>query len=79
MVHPALFVQRGDRLRARHLAARGVHRGERHVRIDDAQCRLDHIAAVVNFGDDAVGLVRRVSGDRFPGISVLQDARRNVV
>ena len=64
VTHLALLVQRCDGLGARDLAARRVHRAKRHVRIDHAQGRLVHIAAIVDFGDDAVGVVRAVRGDR---------------
>ena len=67
MMHPALLVKRGDRLGARHLAVRGMHRGKRHVRVGHAQHRLDHLAAIVDLRDDAVGVVRAVSADRGPG------------
>src|SRR5665213_1457099 len=64
MMHPALLVERGDRLGPGDLAARGMHRGERHVRIDHAQRRLYHLAAIVHLGDDSVGVARAVGGDR---------------
>ena len=64
MVHPALFVEGGDRFGARDLAVRGMHRGERHIRIGHAQHRLDHLAAIVHFRDDAVGMMRAAGDDR---------------
>jgi hypothetical protein len=45
-----------------HLAARGADRGKRYVWVDHAEYRPDHVAAVVDLGDDAVGAVRRVGG-----------------
>src|SRR5690242_3256650 len=51
VMHPALLVKRRDRLGARYLAVRGLQGGERHIRIDGAQHRLDHLAAIVHFGD----------------------------
>ena len=46
-------------LGADHLAARGVHRGKRDIAVDHAQCVLDHLAAVVDLGDDASALCSR--------------------
>jgi hypothetical protein len=50
-----------------HLAARDADRGKRHLRVDHAERRPDHVAAAVDLGDDAVGAVRRVGGDRQAG------------
>ncbi len=60
----SLFVERGDRLGAGDLAARRVHRGEGQIRIDHPQGRLDHFTAVVDLGDDPVGAVCAISGNR---------------
>ena len=53
----ALLIERGDRLGADHLAARGVHRGKRDIAVDHAQCVLDHLAAVVDLGDNSISPV----------------------
>ena len=45
-------------------AARGVHGGIRDIRINHSQSGLDHVAAVIDFGDDAVGLVLAIERNR---------------
>jgi hypothetical protein len=67
VVNPVLLIERSSRFGANDLAARRVHRGERDVGIDHTQSRLDHVAAVVDFGDDAVGLMRPIRGNRSLG------------
>ena len=67
VVNPVLLIERSGGLGAHDLAARRVHRGERDVGIDHAQSRLDHVAAVVDFGDDPVGLMRSICGNRALG------------
>ena len=64
MAHPPLLVQRRDRLGARGLAARRPHRAERYTGIDHAQGGLDHLAAVVDLGDNPVGGVGSIGRDR---------------
>jgi hypothetical protein len=46
-----------------HLATRGADRGKRHVGVDHAKRRPDHVAAIVDLRDDTVGAVRRIGGD----------------
>ena len=55
VMHPALLVECCHRLGSSELAAGGAHRREGHVRIDHAQRRLDHLAAVVHLSDNPVG------------------------
>ena len=66
MKHPTrlLLVECRDRLGSDDLAARGVHGGIRDIRIDHPQCGLDHVAAVVDLGDDAIGLVLAIERNR---------------
>ncbi len=63
MVDPALFIERGDRFGACDFPAARPNRRDRDVVVDDADRRLDHRAAVVALGDDAVGPMRPVGGD----------------
>ena len=63
LVHTPLLVECGDRLRPHHLAARRADGGERDIRIDHAKGRLDHLAAVVDLGDDAIGLMLAIEPD----------------
>ena len=51
----ALLVERRHRFGPHHLAARGADRGKRHVWVDHAKRRPDHVAAVVDLGHNAVG------------------------
>src|SRR6201987_1781231 len=52
-----LLAERRHRFGPHHLAARGADRGKRHVWVDHAERRPNHVAAVVDLGDDAVGAV----------------------
>jgi hypothetical protein len=63
MMHAPLFVEGADGLGARYLAARGADRRTGDVRIYDADRVLDHVAALVDFGDDSVGTVSPVCRD----------------
>jgi hypothetical protein len=54
MTDAALFIKGADRLRPCRRAARSPHRTEWQVRIDHAQGVLDHIAAIIHFGNDAI-------------------------
>jgi len=64
VANAALFVERCYRLGADHLAARRAHFRERDIEIDHAQRVLDHLAAVVDLGDDAIGVVLAIQRDR---------------
>ena len=55
MLDAALGVKRRDRLGAQKLAARRMHGLERHRRIDLPQHRANHVAALVDLGDQRVG------------------------
>ena len=57
--HPPrlLLIECCDWLGADDLAARGVDGGIRDIRIDHAQCGLDHAAPIVYLGDNAVGFM----------------------
>ena len=68
MMDAPLFVERRDRFGSRQLAARCPYRGERDIAVDHPECRLYHIAALVDFADDAVGTVRPIGvyGDLGP-------------
>jgi hypothetical protein len=59
-----LLVERRNRFCASNLAAARRHGAVGDVLIDGADRRLDHLAAVVGLGDDAVGvqLVIKVDG-----------------
>ena len=57
-MNPALLVKRRNRLRAQHLAARSVDGLVRNRGIEHSQRRFDHLAAIVDLGDDAVGAMR---------------------
>ena len=59
----ALRVERGDRLGAQELAARGVHLLHRQIGIDALEDLDDQIAALVGLHDDAVGPIVVVGGD----------------
>src|SRR5205807_2372588 len=54
----------GDGFRSDDFPARGVHGGIRDIRINHSQSGLDHVAAVIDFGDDAVGLVLAIERNR---------------
>ena len=56
MAHASRFIQRGDRLGARRLAAAGVDQLDRQCDIGRAQHAGDHLPALVGFGHHAVGL-----------------------
>ena len=58
VAHAALPVEGRDRLGAGVLAARRDDRRHRHARVDEAQHRRDHVAALVDLGDEGVGLKR---------------------
>ena len=64
MADPALLVERRHRLGAQPLAARRPHLRHRHVGIDLADHALDHVAALVDLGDQRVGLERAKERDR---------------
>lgn len=55
VTHPTLFVKGADRFGTRDLTARGPDGSKRYSGIDHAQGSFDHLAAIVGFGDDAVG------------------------
>src|SRR6516162_1244061 len=63
----ALVVERRHRFGPHHLATRGADRGKRDVWVDHAKRGPDHVAAIVDLGDDAVGPMRPVGGDRQAG------------
>ena len=63
----ALVVERRHRFGPHDLAARGADRGKRHVSVDHAKRRPDHVTAFVDLGHDAVGPVRPVGSDRQAG------------
>ena len=63
MMDAPLLIQRRNRLGPDHLAARGVNRREGHIRIDHPQGRLNHLAAVVDLGNDAISAVCAVERD----------------
>ena len=67
MLDAALLVERGHRLGPNDLAPGRVHRAIGDVVVDHAQGRLDHLAAVVGLGDDAIGAVPLIGGDRDAG------------
>ena len=67
MLDLALLVHRGDRLGAQIFAARRMHRIQRHRRIDLRQHRAHHVAALVDLGDQRVGLEPPVQRDRLRG------------
>jgi len=73
-MHPPLLVERRDRLGAHDLAATGAHRAVGDATIDHADGRLDHITAIVDFGDDAVSIVIPISLDRGSGRARLRAA-----
>ena len=54
VVNLALLVKRAHRLGACSLAPARVNRLERHVSVDGAERMLDHLPALVHFGDDPV-------------------------
>ena len=58
---PKLLRQGGDRFRSRHFSTRGMDRFERDVRVDGADGRFDHQAALVRLGDDPIGAHLRYS------------------
>jgi hypothetical protein len=55
VVDPALFIERRDRFGARRFPAVRPNGRNRHIAVDDTDCRLDHRAAIVALRDDAVG------------------------
>jgi hypothetical protein len=59
-----LLIERGNRFGANDLAASSVHGGKGNIGIDHAECSLDHLAAVVYLGDDAVCFVLAVERNR---------------
>jgi hypothetical protein len=61
-MRPSL-VERRHRFGPHHLAAAGVHARIGDVVVDHAQRRLDHLAAVIDLGDDPVGTVALIGGD----------------
>src|SRR5438552_10007260 len=61
MVHAVLLVEGSNGLRTRPLAARGMHALVGEIVIDVAENGFDQIAAVIDFGDDAVCTVCRVA------------------
>ena len=56
VLHPALLVERRHRLGAQPLAARGPHRHHRHRAVGLADHRAHHVAALVHFDDQRIGL-----------------------
>src|SRR5215469_1591338 len=58
MMDTGLLIQSRDRLGARDFAARGVHWLVGDTRIDRAQRGFNHLAAIIGFGHDAIGIVR---------------------
>jgi hypothetical protein len=48
-----------------------VHGGIRDIRINHSQSGLDHVAAVIDFGDDAVGLVLAIERNREGSKSII--------
>jgi hypothetical protein len=46
------------------LASRRMHGGKGDIAIDHAECRLNHLAAVVYLGNDAVGFVLAIERNR---------------
>lgn len=54
-MHPALFVQCGDRLGARDFSARGAHGTVAQIQIQLAENRFHKFSAIVDLSDHAVG------------------------
>ena len=67
MVNTVLLVERGDRLSAGDLAARGTHGLVSEVEGFGAENGFDEIAAIVDFSDDAIGFVVFVGADDCAG------------
>ena len=61
MVHAMLLVEGSNGLRTRQLAARGMHGLVGKIVIDVAENGFDQIAAVIDFGDDAIRTVCRIA------------------
>ncbi len=63
-----LLVKRSYGFGADDFSAAGPHRRDRHIGVDHADGRLDHVAAVIALGDNAVRCVRAVkrNGDASP-------------
>jgi len=57
VVHTALFVERRNRFRTRHLPAGSADRSKWRVWLYHPQRRFDHVAAIVHLRNDPVGLV----------------------
>src|SRR4051812_33024845 len=57
MMNPALLVERSDGFRSDDLPARRPHRRITHIGIDHLDGGFHHVAAIVDLGDDAIGLV----------------------
>ena len=64
VVHAVLFIEGGNRFGTGQLAARSMHGLVGETVIDVPQNGLDQIAAVIDFGDDAVGFVGLVTVER---------------
>jgi hypothetical protein len=60
VVHAALFVEAGHRLGALVLAARRVHADDAQAGLNDTQHVAHQLPALVDLGDDGIGLVRAV-------------------
>src|SRR5712691_8328684 len=75
----SLFIERGNRLSAEVLAAAGVYRAIRHLRVHRAQHVLDQIAAIVHFSDDPVGLIMVISVYRLPRPAIRGQPARKVL
>ncbi len=69
MAHAALLIERGDGFRSGEFSVTRAHAFHAHVGVDLTDHRLHHVAAVIDFGDDGVGLVaaRRLDRARRPG------------
>ena len=56
MMHPALFIQRGDGFCARQFTNGGADKTHGQARLNRAQQRFNERAAVVDFGNEAIGI-----------------------
>src|SRR5262249_57202681 len=64
MVNTRLLVRRRNGLGPGDLPPRGANGGEWHIGVDHPQSGLDHLAAIVHFGDDAISAVAAICGNR---------------